>query len=215
MRETWLHANPKAVWPLLLVPTLLVVGGLGGAAWCVFQNAGPVAWTAAGVCLLAGATPWVTLWRWSRLPRLAYEEGELLVFLDKAIPERVPIEVVECFFRGTGETLLPGAKGDVVKTSTIIVRLAEAAGEWHARASRHSIGAWADGYITLRGTWCEPITPDLLRRLNARLVLAHREQSGDSPCGGGSTCSTEKPCSGSRSHEQPGESTDAVGGCEL
>ncbi len=214
MSEIWLRANPKAVWPLLFLPTLLVVAGLAGMAWCVTCDAGAAFWLTSAAILVLGLAPLAVLLRWSRLPRLAYQEAQLLVYLDHAQPMRVPIEVVECFFRGTGETLLPGAKGDVVKTATIIVRLAEAAREWHARPSRPSLGVWADGYITLRGTWCEPITPELLRRLNARLVEVHREIAGPPPCGGGgSVCATVSPCSGAAAPGMQHDLQGDAGGC--
>jgi hypothetical protein len=32
-----------------------------------------------------------------------------------------------------------------------------------------SLGTWCGGYVTIRGTWCEPLQPDLIRRLNRRL----------------------------------------------
>ena len=112
-------------------------------------------------------------------PRLALEDDKLLVFLRVGSPVRVPIEVVECFFLGQGPTLLPRpfSKTDAVdETSAIIVRLAEAAEEWKHLEVKPALGLWCDGYITIRGTWCEPITPELLQRLNGKLIEAHRER---------------------------------------
>ena len=42
------------------------------------------------------------------LPRLAYADRHLLVYLDSGPPQRVPIEVVEGFLLGQGPTMLPG-----------------------------------------------------------------------------------------------------------
>jgi len=114
--------------------------------------------------------------------RLAYEAGYLLVNLGATGgPIRVPIDVVECFFLGQGPTLLPRpflTHDAIDETSTIIVRLAESASEWKHLDVKAALGLWCDGYITIRGTWCEPITVDLVRRLNHHLVDAHREARG-------------------------------------
>jgi hypothetical protein len=32
-----------------------------------------------------------------------------------------------------------------------------------------ALGAWCDSYVTIRGTWCEPLNGELIRRLNRRL----------------------------------------------
>jgi hypothetical protein len=116
-----------------------------------------------------------TAWAWTRRPRLAYEPGWLLVYLYGWTPERVPIDVVESFFRGNSSTMLTSADSDSVKTTTIVARLAEARTDWHSRPTRAQIGDWQDGYIVFRGTWCEPITIELLRDLNKRLGAAQRQ----------------------------------------
>ena len=41
-----------------------------------------------------------------------------------------------------------GASGEELETSTIVVRLAEAAAEWRFREVKPALGAWCDGYIT-------------------------------------------------------------------
>ncbi len=180
MPETWLRTNARAILLLLAAPTLLGLTGVGLLALAAIH---PVSWlvpvgggalTVVALVLAAG------LWRWSRIPRLAYDDGHLLVYLQGAAPERVPIEQVEVFFRGQGSALLPGRSDQEFKTNTIVVRLAEADTSWHARTVRPSLGQWEGGYIIIRGTWCEEITVDLLRQLNSRLVAVHRERR---PCG--------------------------------
>jgi hypothetical protein len=112
-------------------------------------------------------------------PRLSYANESLYVRLRLGAPIQVPIEFVECFFLGQGPTLLPrpfGRRDTVDETSAIIVRLAESAEQWKHFDVTPALGLWCDGYITIRGTWCEPITNDLLKRLNANLIAAHREQ---------------------------------------
>lgn len=174
MHERWLRPNHRAVGPLLVLPALLTAGSAGFLAFALYRGSGWPILAAITVPLVVGAMTLAVLVRWTTLPRLAYHEGHLLVFLDSLTPQRVPIETVECFFRGQGDALLPGMTAAPVRTATIVVRLAEAAPSWHQRDVRPTFGQWAGGYITLRGTWCEPITPELLRELNARLVAAHR-----------------------------------------
>jgi len=110
----------------------------------------------------------------SSQPRLAYSDGYLVVFLGTLGPLHVPIELVECFFLGYGPSLIP-LIGGKLQTSTIVVRLAESAKEWKHRDVSRQLGHWCDGYIVIRGTWCEPISAELVQRLNARLVEVHRQ----------------------------------------
>jgi hypothetical protein len=32
-----------------------------------------------------------------------------------------------------------------------------------------AFGNWSEGYVTVRGTWCEPLDSEVVRRLNRRL----------------------------------------------
>jgi hypothetical protein len=110
-------------------------------------------------------------------PRLSYANEHLHVRLRPGASIQVPIDAVECFFLGQGPTLLPRPFGDrdkVEETSTIVVRLAESAEPWKHFDVKPALGLWCDGYITIRGTWCEPITNELLKRLNENLIAAHR-----------------------------------------
>ncbi|HMC10707.1 MAG TPA: hypothetical protein VKH44_05435 [Pirellulaceae bacterium] len=111
-------------------------------------------------------------------PRIAYEAGELLVFLEPARPTRVPIGIVEVFFLGQGPSELPKLKGREPETQNVVIRLAESAADWKHRDVRPSFGHWCEGYITIRGSWCEPITPELMRGLNHRLAEVQRERRG-------------------------------------
>lgn len=160
----------------LLVLTLLATEATSGwrIAWFVVTGLG----IAAGL-LLVGRILW-----WLRVPRLAYEDGQLLVYLDSATPTRVPIDIVECFFLGQGASELPKLDGRDAETQNVIVRLAESAKDWRHRDVHPSIGHWCEGYITLSGAWCEPIDGESLKRLNARLVAVHREQRAKAAAGG-------------------------------
>jgi hypothetical protein len=134
-----------------------------------------------GAALLALAAIWLTfLLIRARQARLAYDDGQLLVYLRGLNPIRIPIEVVECFFLGQGASLLPpslhGKHGEGAETATVVVRLAEAAREWSHVDVWPSFGLWCEGYITIRGTWCEPLDGELIAGLNRRLVAVHRAQ---------------------------------------
>lgn len=176
IRERWLQPNRRALWfgmsvPLVLVAVAAVViacappDGMGTAV-------AAAAWVVVGLAGLATGT----LIAMMRVPRLAYESGELLVYLRSWQPDRVPIEAVECFFLGQGTSDIPVKSNLDPQTSTIVVRLAESAVDYHHVEVKPSLGQWCGGYIVLRGTWCEPITPELMQRLNRRLVEVHREQ---------------------------------------
>jgi hypothetical protein len=110
-------------------------------------------------------------------PRVGYEARELLVFLEPTKATRVPIEIVEVFFLGQGPSELPRLNGREPETQNVIIRLAESAVDWKHRDVRPAIGHWCEGYITIRGSWCERITPDVMRRLNKRLVEVKKQNA--------------------------------------
>ncbi|HEX4142645.1 MAG TPA: hypothetical protein VHY91_03770 [Pirellulales bacterium] len=170
MAEIWLHTNRRALAFGLILPALLVALGI---ALAVGVN---VVWLrAAGALIALGGLLGVALvarqfWQ----PRLAYDQRHLLVFLQAGPPHRVPIEVVEGFLLGQGPTLLPGRRYRQTEASTVVIRLADAAADWADRETKPALGRWCGGYITLRGTWCEPLSVDLVQRLNRRLSEVNR-----------------------------------------
>ena len=87
---------------------------------------------------------------------------------------RIPIDIVEVFFMGQGPSKLGHGQVDDAETQNVVVRLAEAAKEWHHFDVKPALGHWCDGYIILRGAWCEPINAQVLERLNKRLVAVKR-----------------------------------------
>jgi hypothetical protein len=111
---------------------------------------------------------------WLKTPRLAHTTDQLLVYVRGLRPIRVPIDLVECFFLGQAPSLIVTPEGKSVENRTVVVRLAERAREWHRRKIRRALGQWCDGYITLRGTWCEPLDGELLNRMNAKLAKLQR-----------------------------------------
>jgi hypothetical protein len=173
--EPWLRTNRRALLAGATVPGLLLGIGLllawaapVGGNWQLLRYLG---WA---MIALGGPLLGVLLYFLGQ-PRLAYADEHLLVYLRSPGPVRVPIDVVECFFLGQAPSRLPQPVGEGVKTATVVVRLAEAAKELREVPVKRSLGRWADGYITIDGTWCEPLHADLIRKLNARLVDVKRQ----------------------------------------
>src|SRR4029078_6794151 len=110
-------------------------------------------------------------------PRVACDACNFLIFVEPTRPPRAPIKIVEVMFLGQGPSELPKLNGREPETQNVIIRLAESASDWKHRSVRPAFGHWCEGYITIRGAWCEPITADLMRRLNHRLAEVQRQQS--------------------------------------
>ena len=176
MPEVWLRTNRRALAMGMVLPALILAGSLAGLGWSLATGRH---WS---ISLVLASAVMLALWMMGELiyaawhPRLAFEKGEMLVFLEPTRPTKVPIEVVECFFLGQGPSELPPVKGREPETQNVIVRLAESAQEWKHRDVKPAFGHWCEGYITLRGSWCEPITPAIMQRLNRRLAELQRER---------------------------------------
>jgi hypothetical protein len=78
--------------------------------------------------------------------------------------------LVEAFFVGQGPAELPGGMARSQETANLVARLAQRATEWAQRDVKPALGRWCEGYVTIRGTWCEPLNTELVRRLNRRLA---------------------------------------------
>lgn len=176
MPEVWLRPNRRALLLGMILPALAVVAGAWGVAYAMVTQASLWWMLPGGLIALAGIYLIGSLGFSLTQPRVAYEPGELLVFLGSQEPVRVPIDVVEVFFVGQGASNLPKMKGREPETTNIIVRLAESAPDWKHRDVDPRFAHWCEGYITLRGAWCEPIGETALRRLNKRLVEVQRER---------------------------------------
>lgn len=104
-----------------------------------------------------------------RRPRIAYAERKLLFFLRARQPVAVPVEHVEAFFLGQGPTNLPVGAGQKAETVNLVARISQKAPEWAEVEVKQALGNWKDSYATVRGTWCEQLTTEVIRRLNHRL----------------------------------------------
>lgn len=176
MAEVWLKTNRRALALGMVLPGMLLMLCGSALIWTLVTQQH---WLVQFVLLLLASAP---LWMMGELvyalmrPRIGYEAGKLLVFLEPVSPTQVPIEIVEVMFLGQGPSELPKLKGREPETQNVIIRLAESASDWKHRDVRPAIGHWCEGYITIRGAWCERITPELMRRLNHRLVEVQRER---------------------------------------
>jgi hypothetical protein len=179
--EVWLRTNRRALALSMVLPGLLLAAALAAISWSLATQ--QFLLVVGVLAAIAGLLLWI-LWSLcyaSTLPRIAYQNGELLVYVEVHQPTRVPIDIVEVFFLGQGPSELPKLRGREPETQNVIVRLAESATEWKHRDVRPAVGIWCEGYITLRGSWCEPITPEIMRRLNQRLAEIHRERKAGRP----------------------------------
>jgi hypothetical protein len=160
----------------MLLPALLVVAGVAMTTWL-----SAIYLRLAGVSLaVVGALGVAAIARQLRQPRLAYEDSRLLINAGTGPAYRVPIELVEGFLLGQGPSMLPGKRYARTETSTFIIRLADKAEAWQQRDIRPSLGKWCGGYVTLRGTWCEPLDVALVERLNFRLAEVSRRIASES-----------------------------------
>lgn len=168
--EVWLRTNSRPYWAALLFPALMAALGAACFVWAPSQAL--LGGLLLGIALLLAG---LLFWR-ARQPVLARRGDQLLLFLGAAPPIAIPLQIVECFFSGQGEAMVRDRSGKALEASAVILRLAEAAAEWKHRDVQARYAHWCEGYITIRGAWCEPIGPELLRSLNQRLVAAQRAQ---------------------------------------
>jgi hypothetical protein len=168
MRAVWLRPNYRALMLGMVPPALAVLMGVVAVA----AISHPLAMVMGGV-LTAGGAVLLMLLAWQmRSPRLAQEGDFLLVYLRGGQPIRVPLEIVECFLLGQAPAMLPGKKNELTEAASTVIRLNETAEEWKHRDVKPALGKWCEGYITLRGTWCEPLSVQAVYRLNALLAEA-------------------------------------------
>lgn len=172
--ECWLRPNRRILSIGLALPLLLTILGLTTAL--AISPESRLAWVhwLGGALVVVGVLMASVLLYLMYLPRLGYRDGHLLAYLLSTRPVYIPIENVECFFLGQASTQLTASPASESETMTIVVRLAESARQWHQRDIKPALGRWCDGYITIYGTWCEPINGAVAQRLNDRLIEAHR-----------------------------------------
>jgi hypothetical protein len=170
--ECWLKPNRRVLVVATLLPLLIAAISLAVAVAGANPYIRAACWIVAGLAILLSAA---IAWQ-AALPRIGYQGGSVLFFLRTGGPVRVPLDVVEAFLMGQAPSLLPGEKHRDEQTSTVVVRLAERAPEWSHVEVKPSLASWCDGYITIRGTWCEPLDVDVVKRLNRVLSETRRRE---------------------------------------
>ena len=167
MSEIWLHTNRRAIAFALLWPAIVLALGVSWLLWRA----------------LVGLAGWALVWPLSRAGLgccfcgscggLASRGGdELLFYLRTGSPLPVPLALVEGFLLGQGPSYLRTNKPDASQASTVVVRLADRATEFSQRDVKPALGSWCNHYVTIRGTWCEPLSVPLVNELNHRLAEA-------------------------------------------
>jgi hypothetical protein len=64
---------------------------------------------------------------------------------------------------------LPNIAGKPAETVNLVARISQKAPQWAKVDVKPALGNWCEGYVTIRGTWCEPLDGEVIRRLNRRL----------------------------------------------
>ena len=113
--------------------------------------------------------------QWVR-PRIGFRGDQVVFNLRAGAGVAVPVEVVEAFFLGQGPAHIPQLTGNSAETVNLIARLSQKAPQWAKVEVKPALGHWCEGYVTIRGAWCEPLDNEVIRRLNRRLREAHEAQ---------------------------------------
>lgn len=167
MRETWLSTNRRAIYFGCVPP--LVAAFIG--AWLMVglgeEDRSAWRWLGALTLVFSIVTLGVLL-RHVHRPRVAFERGKVLFFLRTGPPIAIPADIVEAFFAGQSSAHLPGPAKQT-QTVNLIARLSRRHTEWAECHVKPALGQWCDSYVTIRGTWCEPLDAEVIRRLNRRL----------------------------------------------
>jgi hypothetical protein len=167
MLETWLRPNRRAILFGCVPP--LIVATIGAClALALGESAGSL-WRYLGILLIVISLPMVGIMLTQlRHPRIGFRDGMVLFYMRVGRPIAVPVEIVESFFFGQGPAHLPAVPKQP-QTVNLIARLSQRHTEWASQKVQPSLGSWCDGYVIIRGTWCEPLNSELIRRINRRL----------------------------------------------
>lgn len=171
MHEVWLRSN-RRILTLGLIPGL-AISGAAIALWATASSSG-LQWFA-GLMLLVGLALVAIVVRQLVRPRVAYADGNVLFYLRAGQPIAVPVGIVEAFFLGQGPAYIPGTIEDSQETVNLVARISQKAEDWQRLEVKPALGRWCEGYVSIRGTWCEPLTNEVIRRLNRRLGEVSRE----------------------------------------
>lgn len=173
--RVWLRGNRRAAAAALVVGAVSAVVLLLAVRAAAGPQRWPLAAGLAAVPLVVGAALAAAAAR----PRLLPRGDRLVVRVGLLAAEEVPLGIVECFFLGSRLEPPPvddGTRGGE-RVRTLVMRLAERATAFASRPGFPPFGAWAEGSVTFDGRWCEPLSVDLVRRLNRELAAAKRREA--------------------------------------
>lgn len=171
MAEVWLRSN-RRILVVGLIPGLAMSSA---AAVLLSVSSGPWIWWIAAVALVIGLFLVFMVARQLLRPRVGYADGHVLFYLRAGAPVAVPVHVVEAFFLGQGPAYLPGTPEDSQETVNLVARLSQKEQQWQRLEVKPALGKWCEGYVSIRGTWCEPLSNEVIRRLNRRLSEVSRQ----------------------------------------
>jgi hypothetical protein len=171
MPEVWLRSN-RRILTLGTIPGLTICSA---AAVLLGMTREPWMWWIALIALIMGLLLVVVVARQLLRPRVAYHRGHVLFYLRAGKPIAVPVGIVEAFFLGQGPAYLPGTQEDSQETVNLVARLSQKETDWQRLEVKPALGKWCEGYVSIRGTWCEPLSNEVIRRLNRRLSEVSRE----------------------------------------
>jgi hypothetical protein len=165
MTDIWLTSNRRVI-----LMAMLPVGLLGAVSLAILtRDAVPIIHVLASLGLILVIALLIGLLQQLFRPRIAYRDKHVLFYLRARSPIAVPVKVVEAFFLGQGPAHLPVSSSSNTKTVNLVARLSQRATEWAQQEVKPALGNWSEGYVTIRGTWCQPLTGELIRQLNRRL----------------------------------------------
>lgn len=169
--EVWLRPNRR-----VLLLGLLPAGTIAalGASFVALVEA-PMLRGLGWLLIVLGIILAVGLAMQLRQPRIGYRAGRVLFFLCARTPVETPVEAVEAFFVGQSAAGLPGSARRGEESVNLVARISGRFPEWMQVEVKPALGDWNDGYATIRGAWCEPITQELVRTINRRLREAHEQ----------------------------------------
>jgi hypothetical protein len=170
--DVWLQGNRRLIYPMFVLPILLAILGITLIAltWDRY-----IWLSAVGVLIIAVSVLLsISIMFYAYTMRIACDGKNLLLYIQESKPVAVPLEIVECFFLGSGITAMPGSPNREIQTKNIVVRIAERATDWAHRDMPLEVGKWCEGHVTIRGLYCEPLTVDKVQELNVKLYEAHQ-----------------------------------------
>lgn len=187
MTETWLQANRRA-FALPIGAALVITAGAAIGAVAVRGGpdaAQPLLFWICSAAAVAAAIVALGLIAIVRIPRIAYDDGRVKFFVRFGPPVEVPVENVEAFLIGRGPIFFTDDRRETKETTTLLVRIAERAHDYHNVTTAPLLAAWCGNQATIRGTWTEPLGLELVNRLNQRLYDIKQARAAAAPAGAG------------------------------